>query len=100
MPSETIDIRPAITEDVDQLSPLVKESASSYRPEGQAFAQSFTDLVGRADTLIMVAVANKSAIVGYLLGSYHGTFFANGPVAWIEESWCARQLAARAWQQS
>jgi GNAT superfamily N-acetyltransferase len=23
--------------------------------------------------------------VGYLLGSVHGTFFANGPVAWIEE---------------
>ena len=85
MPGETIGIRPAVTEDVEQLWPLVKESASSYRPERQAFAQSFTDLVGRADTLIMVAVANPSAIVGYLLGSYHGTLFANGPVAWIEE---------------
>jgi len=30
-------------------------------------------------------VASTNAIVGYLLGSYHGTFFANGPVTWIEE---------------
>ena len=85
MLSENIDIRPATTEDVEQLWPLVTEFASSYRPESRAFAQSFTDLVGRSDTLIMVGVANTSAIVGYLLGSYHGTFFANAPVAWIEE---------------
>ncbi len=85
MLSENIDIRPATTEDVEQLWPLVKEFASSYRPERRAFTQSFTDLVGRADTLILVAVVNTSTIIGYLLGSYHGTFFANGPVAWIEE---------------
>ena len=30
-------------------------------------------------------MTNANAIVGYLLGSYHGTLFANGPVAWVEE---------------
>jgi GNAT superfamily N-acetyltransferase len=30
-------------------------------------------------------VTNTGAIVGYLLVSYHGTLFANGAVAWIEE---------------
>jgi GNAT superfamily N-acetyltransferase len=85
MLSEDIAIRPATPEDVDQLWPLVKEFGFSYRPERRAFAQSFTDLIGRSDTLILAAATNTSAIVGYLLGSYHGTFFANGPVAWIEE---------------
>jgi hypothetical protein len=75
------------TEDVERLWPLVKEFGFSYRPEQRAFAQSFTDLIGRSDTVILVAVANTSAVVGYPLGSHHGTFFANGPVAWIEESW-------------
>jgi len=85
MPSDNIDIRPATTEDVEQLWPLVKEFAFSYRPLRRAFAQSFTDLIGRSDTLILVAVAYTNTIVGYLLGSCHGTFFANGPVAWVEE---------------
>jgi GNAT superfamily N-acetyltransferase len=42
-------------------------------------------LIGRSDTLVLVALADAPVVVGYLLGSYHGTFFANGPVAWIEE---------------
>ncbi len=34
----------------------------------------------------MVLVAEVSgAVVGYLLASQHGTFLANGPVAWVEE---------------
>jgi GNAT superfamily N-acetyltransferase len=35
--------------------------------------------------MVLVAVSDAGAVVGYLLGSFHGTFFANGPVAWIEE---------------
>lgn len=27
----------------------------------------------------------NGSIIGYLLASWHGTFFANGPVAWVEE---------------
>lgn len=68
-----------------KLWPLVQELAFSYRPERSIFERSFSELIERPDTLVLVAVANTSAVVGYLLGSYHGTFFANGPVAWIEE---------------
>jgi GNAT superfamily N-acetyltransferase len=78
-------IRPAAVEDVEQLWPLVQDFAFSYQPERSAFERSFRDLLERSDTLILVAVVNASAIVGYLLGSYHETFFANGPVAWVEE---------------
>jgi GNAT superfamily N-acetyltransferase len=85
MPSHNIEIRPAIAEDVGTLWPLVQDFAFSYRPERSVFEQSFRELVERNDTLVMVAVEDVSTTVGYLLGSYHGTFFANGPVAWIEE---------------
>ena len=43
------------------------------------------ELLERPDTLLLVAEENRTNIVGYLLASYHGTFLANGPVAWIEE---------------
>ncbi len=82
--SDDIEVRPAIADDLEQVWPMVNEFASSYRPQRFAYVRSFGDLLKRPDTLILVAL-NKSAIVGYLLGSYHGTFFANGPVAWIEE---------------
>jgi GNAT superfamily N-acetyltransferase len=85
MPSDSVEIRGARAEDVAKLWPLVQELAFSYRPERSMFERSFSELIERPDTLVLVAVANMSAVVGYLLGSYHGTFFANGPVAWIEE---------------
>lgn len=80
----SVEVRPAKSEDIDRVWALVQEFATSYRPERSAYEVSFGELVGRRDTLVLVAEANW-AIVGYLLGSYHGTFFANGPVAWIEE---------------
>ena len=85
MPGDDIEIRPAKAGDSEQLWPLVKDFAFSYRPERSAFERSFSDLLDRSDTLVLVAVSNAGAVVGYLLGSFHGTFFANGPVAWIEE---------------
>jgi GNAT superfamily N-acetyltransferase len=85
MPNEAIEIRRARAEDVEQLWPLVQDFATSFRPERSAFDQTFTEVLDRVDTLVLVAVADLSTIVGYLLGSYHGTFFANGTVAWIEE---------------
>ena len=85
MSGDQVSVRPAMVEDVEQFWPLVQDFAFSYRPERSAFERSFSDLLARSDTLVLVAVASTGAIVGYLLGSVHGTFFANGPVAWIEE---------------
>jgi GNAT superfamily N-acetyltransferase len=85
MSNGTIEIRRARAEDVEQLWPLVQDFATSFRPARSAFDRTFTEVLDRADTLVLVAVADLSTIVGYLLGSYHGTFFANGSVAWIEE---------------
>ena len=85
MPGDKFRIRPAMVEDLEQFWPLAQDFAFSYQPERSAFERSFSDLLARSDTLVLVAVASTGAIVGYLLGSVHGTFFANGPVAWIEE---------------
>lgn len=85
MSGDDIEIRPAEAGDAEQLWPLVEDFAVSYRPERSAFERSFRDLLDRSDTLVLVAVSDAGAVVGYLLGSVHGTFFANGPVAWIEE---------------
>jgi GNAT superfamily N-acetyltransferase len=82
--SGDIEIRPAQAEDVEELWRLVVDFAISYRVVRSAFQQSFDQLIERSDTLVLVAVSN-GALVGYLLASHHGTFFANGPVAWIEE---------------
>ena len=85
MSKGAIEIRRARTEDVEQLWPLVQDFATSFKPERSAFDRTFIEVLDRVDTLVLVAVADLSTIVGYLLGSYHGAFFANGAVAWIEE---------------
>jgi ribosomal protein S18 acetylase RimI-like enzyme len=85
MPTDSVEVRPARSEDVDQIWPLVVQFAVSYQPERPIFDQSFAELLERSDTLTLVAEGPGPSIVGYLLASYHGTFFANGSVAWIEE---------------
>jgi GNAT superfamily N-acetyltransferase len=80
-----IEIRRAESRDSDQIWPLVQDFALSYEPEPAPFERSMTELLERPDTLLLVAEQGKTTIVGYLLASYHGTFLANGPVAWIEE---------------
>jgi GNAT superfamily N-acetyltransferase len=85
MATDSVEIRPARSGDVDQIWSLVQQFAFSYRPKRSIFERSFEELLGRSDTLVLVAEAPIDAIVGYLLASHHGTFFANGPVAWVEE---------------
>jgi GNAT superfamily N-acetyltransferase len=81
-----IAIRTARPDDGDRLWPLVAAFAVSYRPRPDAFARSLDQLLGRDDTVVLVAEDGAAGrIVGYLLASHHGTFFANGPVAWVEE---------------
>jgi GNAT superfamily N-acetyltransferase len=84
MDSEERAVRRARAEDAAAVWPLVRDFAVSYEPEQRAFEHSFTDLLSRPDTLVAVADEGGS-IIGYLLASCHGTFFANGPVAWVEE---------------
>ena len=82
---DPLGIRRAQTTDRDQLWPVVQDFAASFVPERSAFDRSLDGLIAREDTLILVAEQRGFEIVGYLLASHHGTLFANGPVAWVEE---------------
>lgn len=95
MSDGAIEVRQARADDIEQLWPLVQDFATSFRPERSAFDLAFSEVLDRADMLALVAVTDRAAIVGYLLGSYHGTFFANGPVAWIEELMVAEPFRRR-----
>jgi GNAT superfamily N-acetyltransferase len=77
-------IRRGAVDDADDVWPLVAQFATSYKPQRDAFDAAFTSLNTRDDTLVLVAETDGD-IVGYLLASTHGTFFANAPVAWVEE---------------
>lgn len=77
-------VRPARPPDREQVWPLAREFATSFRPRKEAFDRTFDALLAAQDTLFLVAAA-QPRVVGYLLASRHRTFLANGPVAWVEE---------------
>ena len=77
-------IRPATVADADGIWPLVSAFATSFTPDREAFAVILPALVARDDVLALVAESGDT-LVGYLLAALHPTFFANGPVAGIEE---------------
>ncbi|WP_020576775.1 GNAT family N-acetyltransferase [Actinopolymorpha alba] len=77
-------VRRAAVEDMDAMWPLVCEFAASFRPERDPFERTFRTLLNSRGGLVLVAHV-QDRIVGYLLAHTHHTFFANGPVAWVEE---------------
>ncbi len=85
MPDEQALIRTARIDDGDGVWPLARDFAGSFEPRRDAFDASWAQLVGAPHTLLLVAETPERAVAGYLLGSSHLTFLANGPVAWVEE---------------
>jgi GNAT superfamily N-acetyltransferase len=78
-------IRPAAPEDAGDVFALTVELATSFTPERATFDRTYRELLGDQRCLVLVAEHGKGRIVGYLLAFVHPTFFANGPVGWIEE---------------
>jgi GNAT superfamily N-acetyltransferase len=85
MSTDHIEIRRAVPQDCDRVWPLVKAFATSYIPERVAYDSAFNQLIERPDTLLLVAESEVAGLVGYTLANYHGTLFANGNIAWVEE---------------
>jgi GNAT superfamily N-acetyltransferase len=85
VPDKQALIRPARIDDDEQVWPLARDFATSFRPQRAAFDAAWAQLVGAPHTLLLVAETPDRGIVGYLLGNSHLTFLANGPVAWVEE---------------
>src|SRR4051812_15033935 len=77
-------IRAAQPEDAGCVLELARKLATSFTVEENSFARSYFSLLSAPDTCSQVAEVN-GAVVGYVLGFAHPTFFANGPVAWVGE---------------
>jgi GNAT superfamily N-acetyltransferase len=79
-------IRAATARDARAVAVLAEQFATSFRFSPEAFGSVFEQLLRTADACLLVADVDVDGnVAGYLLGFTHPTFFANGPVGWIEE---------------
>jgi GNAT superfamily N-acetyltransferase len=77
-------IRRAKANDADELFFLVKEFATSFKPNRELFEDCLRQLVSDGSAWLSVAEYDKK-VVGYCLGFDHYAFYANGRVSWVEE---------------
>ncbi|HEY1917526.1 MAG TPA: GNAT family N-acetyltransferase [Streptosporangiaceae bacterium] len=77
-------VRAACGGDVAAVAGLAAELATSFAFDLEQFERNFPVLVGDEKVCLLVAT-DGGGCVGYLLGFRHLTFFANGPVGWVEE---------------
>ena len=78
------EIRHAGAGDADGVAALAAELALSFEFSPEQFSVSYPALLA-ADGACLLLAADGSEYAGYLLGFRHLTFYANGPVAWVEE---------------
>jgi GNAT superfamily N-acetyltransferase len=79
-----IEIRRAGIGDADSVAGLAAEFALSFAFCPESFRVSYPALVADDGACLLVAADGRER-VGYLLGFRHLTFYANGPVGWVEE---------------
>jgi GNAT superfamily N-acetyltransferase len=79
-----LEIRSASPADSNAVAGLAGELAQSFPFSREKFDVSYPALIDADDTCLLVAVSG-GRVIGYLLGFAHGTFYANGPVGWVEE---------------
>ena len=79
-----VSVRSATKNDRDAVLELACQLATSFVVEREAFKDSFQEVLQNPD--VYLAVAEKSGkIIGYILGTSQPTFYANGPVGWVQE---------------
>jgi GNAT superfamily N-acetyltransferase len=77
-------IRQAEAADVDEVAGLAAALTMSFEFSAVRFRENYPSLLGDDGACLLLAVAGHES-VGYLLGFRHLTFYANGPVGWVEE---------------
>lgn len=83
--SETrCEVRLARAGDVDAVAELAAGLAWSFEFSPDSFRRNYPALLDSGDACLLLATGGPDAL-GYLLGFTHLTFFANGPVGWVEE---------------
>jgi GNAT superfamily N-acetyltransferase len=78
------EIRPAGAGDRDDVAGLAAELAYSFPFSSGEFAASYPLLLAEPGARLLLA-EKRQEVLGYLLGFRHLTFYANGPVGWVEE---------------
>ena len=78
------EIRRASADDADAVAGLAAELAQSFEFSREQFRENYSALLAADDACLLLAV-NGHEPLGYVLGFRHLTFYANGPVAWVEE---------------
>jgi GNAT superfamily N-acetyltransferase len=84
MSESAIKIRHATGHDAAAVATLAGELAQSFAFSREQFSSSYAALLDTGDACLLVADGGARP-VGYLLGFWHLTFYANGPVGWVEE---------------
>ena len=84
------EIRHAGAGDIDGVAALAAEFVMSFEFSAERFRVSYPALLADERACLLLAV-NGHERVGYLLGFCHLTFYANGPVGWVEEIVVRRQ---------
>jgi len=84
MHTDDFTIRRADESDMGAVFPLVVEFGTSFVPERGRFDQAFRRVLTDENACVLVA-ADREKLEAYLLGFEHESFYANGPVSWVEE---------------
>ena len=90
--AEAVRIREATPEDVASVRRLATEFATSFVVDPQRFEATFPTLLRGDDRRVLVA-EHHGEVVGYVMVFDHPTFYANGPVGWVEELMVGEQGA-------
>ena len=78
------EVRRAVADDLDGVAALAADMAQSFAVSADSFRLTYQSLLAADDVSLLVAVRGPERL-GYLLGFRHLTFYANGPVGWVEE---------------
>jgi GNAT superfamily N-acetyltransferase len=78
------EVRQAEAGDVDHVAGLAAALAMSFEFSAARFRENYPALLAADGACLLLAVSGQER-VGYLLGFRHLTFYANGPVGWVEE---------------
>ena len=79
-----VQVRRGAAEDAESVCDLAGQLAQSFPFSRDRFHDTYISLLSTDHACLLVA-ADGDALLGYLLGFSHQTFYANGPVGWVEE---------------
>lgn len=85
LPAESITIREARRDDSDRAFELLKQVASTYAPDRDAFDIAFVELTGEGTSSLVLTAEADGLVVGYALTTFNPLLHANGKSAQLQE---------------